>query len=577
MRFLHAFVLKHRGLVIGLTLLLTAVCGFLWMQVGINFSMADYLPADAPSTRALAKIEEVSGAGLPNAEVYVEGVTIAQALEMKERLRGAAGVESVLWLDDACDPALPVEGQDDAAMFYRDGNARFLVAVSGDAVRGVAALREAAGENAVVIGELVRESTIRTDTMGEVGMIMVYLVPLILAVLLLTTTSWLQPILFLFSIGVAIVINAGTNIIFGEISFITQATSAILQLAVSIDYAVFLLNRFNKRREGSATQRMLMAMKESSVTIAASAMTTVFGFLSLTLMRFKIGPDLGFALAKGVLISYLSVTLFLPPLTILLEKPLLRFSHRRFLPSFKRFGRFSARVCAPVAVVVALILVPAYLAQRGNDFVYGSAGLYAADSRVMRDEARVHAAFEELQEFVILTPEGDFAAEAAFADALAREESIAQVVSYANRVGPVPPEMLTAAQLSAFRVNGYSRILAYAQTPDESAEAFRVVERVRALAEAHFSESHVLSRSAVNDDLMETITGDNLRVLVAGIVAIGVVLLLAFKNAFLPLILILTIQGGIWINMALPNLMGGRINYLGYQIISAVQLGATID
>ncbi len=578
----YAFVLRHKAVVIALTLALTAVCGILWPRVGIDFSLSDYLPEDAPSTEAVAVLNEMAGAGLPNASVYAKDVTIAEALEIKARLAAAEGVREVLWLDDVLDPARPAETQGEAAeMFYKGGGARFYVTVSeDDVVDAIAALREAAGEGAIVTGEAVREARIQTDTMGEIGMIMVYLVPLVILILLFTTTSWFQPVLFILTIGVAIVINAGTNIFLGKISFVTQATSAILQLAVSIDYAVFLLNRFNERREEgeSAAARMLRAMKDSSVTIAASAMTTVFGFLSLLLMRFRIGPDLGIVLAKGVFISYLSVVLFLPPLAILFEKPLEKLSHRRLVPSFDRFGRFSARVCAPVAVIIALVLVPAYMAQRGNDFVYGSAGLYAADSEVMKDEAAVNAVFGERQEILILVPEGTPAAEAALTTALEETEGILSVVSYANAVGAVPDAMLTQEQRASFRAGGYGRIVAYAATKDESPEAFRTVEEVRARAEEYYPEgSHVLSRSAVNYDLMDTITGDNLKVLAAAVLAIALVLLLAFRNALTPLILILTIEGAIWINMSIPFLAGGSLNYIGYQIISSVQLGATVD
>lgn len=583
MGFLYPFVLKHRALVIWVTLILTVACGVLWTRVGIDFSLADYLPDDAASTQAMEKLSEIAGAGLPNASVYVENVTVAEALEIKARLRAAEGIEDVLWLDDAVDLKRPVETDDTATveMFYKDGGARFYVTVDeDDVVNAVASLKEAAGEGAVVVGEAVREATIQTQTMGEIGMILVYAVPLVLLILLLTTTSWFQPVLFILTIGVAIVINAGTNIFLGKISFVTQATSALLQLAVSIDYAVFLLNRFNERHvEGESTiRRMLHAMKESSVTIAASAMTTVFGFLSLLFMRFKIGPDLGIVLAKGVLISYLSVILFLPPLAILFEKPLARLSHRRLVPSFERFGRFAARACVLIAVVIALILVPAYLAQRGNDFVYGSSGLYADDSEVMENEALVTSVFGQRQEIVLLVPEGTPASEAALTGALEETDGILEVVSYANQVGAVPDAMLSDAQLASFRAGGYSRIVAYAATDDESAEAFRVVEDVRALADEYYpAENYVLSRSTVNYDLMETITGDNLKVLAAAVIAIALVLLLAFRNAFTPLILILTIEGAIWINMAIPHLLGGSLDYIGYQIISSVQLGATID
>ncbi len=280
---------------------------------------------------------------------------------------------------------------------------------TGEGVKtAVSQIRRIVGDRGVLSGQAVNLAAAQDTVAGEIPKIMMFVVPLVLIILVFSTSSWFEPVLFLITIGIAILVNEGTNIILGQISFVTRATSAVLQLAVSMDYAVFLLHAFARFRNGGLDLREAMskAMAQSFSAIAASAATTVLGFLVLALMRFKIGPDMGFVLAKGVLISFISVVVFLPVLAMSTARLMDRTRHRPLLPSFERFGRFVVRVCVPLGVVVALLLVPAFLAQKSNRFIYGSSGMQSENSQIKKDAQEIDAAFGESVQMVLLVPEG---------------------------------------------------------------------------------------------------------------------------------------------------------------------------
>lgn len=580
---LCAWILDHRKAVVCLAVA-AALLGVLGMaQVRVNYNLADYLPSDAPSARALAALEEAGLGGVPNLQVMARGVTLPQALEIKQALKALPGVTQALWLDDVADVETPLEilGAETVSPWYRDQTALFLVTGEKSQGKALIAALEAQYPDAVLAGDLINQTTLQTVSMGEVGQIMLYVAPLVLIILLLCTGSWLEPLLFAAVIGLAILMNEGTNCFLGEVSYITQASSAILQLAVSMDYAVFLLHRFQDERQKGLAPReaMLSAMRASGPAVAASALTTVFGFLALTLMRFGMGADMGLVLAKGILLSYLSVMLVLPALALLLSRPLEKTRHKMLLPRFDRLGGVIVRYGAPLAAVVLIALAPSFLAQRQNDFVYGSSGMYTEDSPVMQSAEEIHQVFGRQQQLLLLVPQGEPAKEAALSQALAQVPRIAAVASYATAAGVEIPDMLVPeGQLSQLRGGGYSRVILYADTGDEGAEAFQVVESVRALAAEYYGDAALLiGECVVNYDLKQTITADNLRVILGGVGAIFLVLVFTFRGLTLPLLLMLVIEGAVWLNLGLPYFTGSSLNYIGYQIVSSVQLGATVD
>lgn len=570
---------RHRKLIMILALLLCAASLFAMLQVEVSYDMSEYLPPDAPTRKAL----DLLASPMPNLQLYLPGVSPEDSLHEKEALEGIRGVLDVIWLDDSIDlRGIPFEVIDPetAAPFYSDGPL-FQLTLDEKTLSGTVKLIREHYPDALLKGTAADSAEQINGTMPQVASIMLYVLPLCLLILILATRHWVEPILFLITIGAAILLNEGSNIIFGRISYITRACAALLQLAVSIDYAVFLLHRFNELRDEGMppAEAMKLAMRKASSAIAASALTTVFGFLALILMDFSLGKDMGLVLAKGVLLSYLSVMVLLPAVAVAGVKWIDRTLHRSFMPSFKRSSRLVLRFAAPLAVVVILVLPLAFIAQRQNVFLYGSGGMHSPDSPVRLEQNRIEARFGSGRMMLLMVPSGDRAREAALGKALKEVPEVRSVMSYADTVSPyIPPEVLDETASGAFYQPGYARFILNVNTPDEGKEAFRIADRLKETAEALYpGKTHLLGESTVNQDLMKTITGDSLKVLLAGLLSIGLVLLVTFRSFSIPLILLLVIQGSIWLNMGLPYFQGSHLNYIGYLIVSSVQLGATVD
>lgn len=313
------FILKHRKWIISVFVIAAIICAGLSTMVGVNYSFADYLPDDAASTKALDTMEKEYDQSIPNMRVLIHDVSIPEALSYKEKIEQAEGVEEVTWLDDSINIYEPLEDADPDTIdaWYKNSDALYSVTVSSDKTekkKAVTEIREIIGDDNAMSGTAVTDVLSPVHTSKDIQKIMLIALPIIFLILLLTTTSWFEPVLFMITIGIAIMLNRGTNLIFGEISFVTNAAGSVLQLAVSMDYSIFLLHRFAEiRKEGKDVQEaMIEAVKQSTGSVFSSGLTTVTGFAALILMRFKIGPDMGWVMAKAIVFSLICVLCLLP-------------------------------------------------------------------------------------------------------------------------------------------------------------------------------------------------------------------------------------------------------------------------
>ena len=333
MRKFYEWIVEHTKTVLTAFLVLTVLSIFMKDLVAVDYDINDYLPEDAPSTVALDVMEEEFEGGIPNARVMINDLTIPQALEYKEKLKQVDGVSEVTWLDDAADIHVPLNtiDRDTLETYYKDNAALFTVTIDENKrIQAVEDIRALIGEDNAMTGSAVSTAVATTSTVKEVMMISAFAVLFVLIVLLITTPSWIEPLIVLGGLGVAIAINSGTNLIFGRISFVTNAAGNILQLAVSLDYSVFLIHRFEECRleNPDAKSAMVDALMKSTTSILSSGLTTVIGFLALVLMQFRIGPDLGLALAKGVALSLITVFVFMPDLILVTYRLLDKTRHR---------------------------------------------------------------------------------------------------------------------------------------------------------------------------------------------------------------------------------------------------------
>lgn len=430
-------------------------------------------------------------------------------------------------------------------------------------------------------GSAVSTAVATTSTVSEISLITVIAVIFVVIVLLITTNSWIEPIVIMIGLGVSLMINAGSNIIFGEISFVTNAAGMVLQLAVSLDYSVFLLHRFDESRKEFTDQKEAMAdaLTKSTSSILSSGLTTVIGFLALGLMRFKIGPDLGFALAKGVAISLICVFIFMPCLIMLTYKLLDKTRHHPLMPKFDKFGKFVRKIMIPMAVVFAIVIAPAYLASNSNDFYYGASKIFGEEIRLGADTAKIEEVFGKQDTYVVLVPNGSRQTEMQLSEELRSLPQVKDIISYVDTVGAeIPEQYLDSDTYSMLCSENYSRMVVSVDTDYEGSKTFDLVRSIREICSKYYPESYYLAGEGVSTyDLMDTVTKDMLTVNIIAIAAIFIVLLLTMKSASLPFILVLAIETAIWLNLALPYFKGSYVFCIAYLIISSVQLGATVD
>ena len=584
MRGFYKAIIEHRKSVLTVFLLLFIASVFLQRLVSVNYDIIDYLPESTHSTISLDVMTDEFTGGIPNARVMVRGVTIPEALIVKEQLRGIEGVTAVTWLDDAVDIRTPLSvlDKDTVGLYYKNETALFTVTIDEDKyLSATSEIRSIIGDDNAMTGTAVSIAATTENTITEVSKIAVFAVLFVLGVLILTTESWVDPVLILGGLGVAIVINGGTNIIFGEISFVTNAAGSILQLAVSLDYSVFLIHRFDECRadNDNVNEAMTEALCKSTSSILSSGLTTVIGFLALVLMQFRLGPDLGLALAKGVAISLITVFIFMPTLILATSRLADKTRHKPFLPSFNGFGKLVSRVTAPMVLVFAIVLIPAYLASNANSFLYGASHIFGQNTQVGADTAEIEAVFGKSDTFVLLVPNGDTATERQLSDEIKKLSHISGIISYVDTVGAeIPTEYLDSETLSLLISKHYSRMVITTDIAAESEDTFALVEEIRATAGKYYPDSYYFAGQGVSTyDLKETVTSDLVKVNLLAIAAVFIILLLTMKSVVLPVILVLSIETAIWLNLSVPYFSGDSIFYIAYLIISSIQLGSTVD
>ena len=582
-------VLKHRKTVIGVFVALTIVCGLCIPQVKIDADMSDYLPTSAQSKQDLDFMKETYGNDITNARVYITGISQVDAAQFAEDLADTDGVTSVTWLGDEVDMSEPLAVQDaDTISEWYDGKGYLFQAVltqdiTQDDIDAIRAKAEAidGAQTVAIDGSAVSNASSMASLNTDMTKIMAIAVAVVFLIVALNTTSYLHPVVMLLTIGVAIVLNMGTNIFRGTISNITQLVSSVLQLAVSMDYSIVLLTNFGRERAKTDDdfEAMVQAMTKSFSVVLSSAAVTFFGFLSLAAMQFLIGADMGIALAKGIVCSFFSIMLLMPCILFDMRHLVEKTTHKPFFKSFKRMASFCHKAALPALIIAVVCAVPALRASNSVSFSYGAGSSVSAEAQVSKDQKIINEAFGESQTWAIMVPEGDWAEEQQLIDDLEALPTTKSVLSYLTVAGQaMPSELASESQTKQVLQKGWSRIVLTSNIPDESASAFDLVDQVRDICQSHYGDKYKLVGNAVSYADIKAVTGsDNLTVKLASILAIGAVLLVMFKSVSLPVLMIMAIEVSIWMNEGVPYFTGETINFVCFLVIDAVQLGAAVD
>ena len=583
MKKFYSGVIKCRYGIMVLFVIAALLGGYCRNLVKVDYDMNDYLPETSPSTVALDVMNEEFDGAIPNARVMIKVEDKKEALDYKEKLEDIDGVTSVMWMDDAVPMDLPFSmyPTDTLETYYKDGYALYQVTIEEEKRSEVVPeIYDLIGEDNAMMGSAVSTALATTSTVSEIQKISVIAVLFLIVILTLTTTSWVEPFVVLIGLGVAILINAGSNLIFGEISFVTNAAGNILQLAVSLDYSVFLIHRFDEcRKDADPKEAMKNALALSTSSILSSGLTTVIGFLALVMMRFGIGPDLGLALAKGIAISLLTVFFFMPGLILVSFKWMDKTRHKSFMLSFRNLGKVIRKAMYPVGIIFVCLIIPSYIGSNSNAYYYGSSHIFGSGTHLGKDTAKIEEVFGKSDNYVLMVPKDDIVTEQKLIDELNDLPELNSMTALREMVGPaVPASSIPDPLLKKLQSDKYDRIVLNVAVDYEGKQTFSLVEKIRDIAQEYYPDEYYLAGEGVSTyDLMDTITADMVKVNLLAIGAVFVVLLLAMKSVLLPVILVLTIETAIWINLSIPYITGQSIFYIAYLIISSIQLGATVD
>ena len=557
--------------------------------VNVNYDLTEYLPDTVQSRQGLNIMEETFG--YPGtARVMIKDVTLYEAKAYKDRLEKVDGVDQILWLDTAAN-VFSGEGFIDYTSideYYKDNCAVMDITFDeGDTSRrtsrAVDEMREITGDKGYYVGMAVQDKSVAENVQEEMQMILVIGVAMIFLVLCVTTNSWIEPFLYLTVMGVAVVINKGTNIFLGEISFLTNSVSAVLQLAVSMDYSIFLIHAFTRYKKAGMgqTEALRAAIDEALNSIFASSLTTIVGFLVLVFMKFSIGFDMGIVLAKGIVCSLLTVVLFMPAMILRLAKWMDRTAHRPFLPEFDRLSRGIFKMRYVVLAVVAVLTVPAYTAQGMNSYMYGNDSVGAGEgTEVYADEQEIDQIFGRSNMMMALVPSGDNVKEREFADEISDLPYTKSVLSLSQTLPQGVPESFLPESVTGLLhdESGWSRILIYVRSKGESEKAFQYSDEIQSIMKKYYpEESYLVGATPSTQDIKTTITADYSRVNPLSLIGVFVVVMFSFRSVLIPIITMIPIEVAIFINMAVPYIAGETMIFIGYIIVSSIQLGATVD
>lgn len=574
------FVNKYKKWIIAVFVAVSMVGVVLFLCTPVNYNMMDYLPEQANSTQALNIMQKEFEQPLPNLNVMIEDVSLTEAMKYKEKIAAADDVKEVLWLDDTIDLDIPLEVQDTDTVetYYKDGDALYMVSVKdGKEREGIAAIKKAVGKNCKISGSAADQATSQNLAVNEAMKAIMLILPVTILILILVTESWIEPFFYLLNIGTPVLISLGTNIFMGEISFVTLAAAPVLQIAVSLDYAVFLSHSFSdyKRNGLKPADAMKHAMSSSISSIGASMLTTLFGFVALLFMQFKIGADMGISLVKGILISFLCVMVFFPALLLLGNDLIEKTKHRPLIPDFKNIGKGIEKIRIPVTILLLVIIIPAFLAQSHNKYFYGSSEKTETGSEAWDIEQE----FGTANTSVLMVPKGESNKETMLCDSLKNVDHVTAVTSYATMVSnKIPESYLDSSVVTQFYSDHYARIIISADCAFEGTESFKMVEDIKKTAQKYYPDSYYLCGQSANMyDIKAFSEEDNKVVSLITVISIYLILFIMTKNWLTPVLLILTIECSIWMNMCIPYFMGNSLSYLGYLIVSTVQMGATID
>ena len=581
------WISKHNKLVLLITVILLVPSIFGFINTRINYDILSYLPQELESVKGQNILDDVysdAATGL----LIIDGMKSKDILDIKEKIKKVNGVDDAIWIDDALDISIPKEILPDAIknQLFSDDSTMVIIKYEGSTADE--STLKAIGDIKTIMNKqcfLSGMSAIMEDTKNladkEAPFYVVLAVVISLIILILTMESTAVPVIFLISIGIGILFNMGTNIFLGEISYITKALAAVLQLGVTMDYSIFLMHRYDEEllKHEEKEDAMAQAISSTMLSISGSSLTTIAGFLALCAMDLTLGTDIGIVMAKGVIIGVITAVTVLPALILTFDKLIHRFKHKTIIPNFNKLSKIVTTHYKIIIAIFFILLIPA---------IYGSNHTkvyYNLDKTLPKDMPSIVATNKLKDKFNMMTThfilvKDDIKPYKAkeMEERIEKIEGITNVIGYDKILGPaIPEEFIPENIRNIFKSGGYNLILANSQYKAATDEENNQIDNINKIIKEYDQDGLVAGEGALTKDLITTSDRDFKMVSLYSIIAIFLIILVVFKSISIPVLLVLAIEFAIFINMGIPYFTGTTIPFIASIVIGTIQLGATVD
>ena len=582
-------VVKARVPIVIVSLLLAALSVFGMLGTRINYDMLTYLPKDMETSVGQQVLLDDFGKGAFSF-VLVEDMPDKDVSALKEKLAQVDHVESVIWYDSFADISVPKELlPDELYNAFNSGDTTMLAVFfdtstsADETMEAISDIRSIAGKQCFISGMSALVTDLKELCEKEEPIYVAIAVVLACAAMMLLLDGWLVPFVFLACIGISILINLGTNYFMGEISYITKALSAVLQLAVTMDYSIFLWHSYNEQRETHDDPReaMAVAIHETLTSVVGSSVTTVAGFIALCFMSFTLGSDLGIVMAKGVVFGVIGCVTTLPALILLLNKPLQRTRHKSLIPRMDRLSGFICKRFWVFLVIFALLIAPAYYGySKTNDEVYYDMGqCLPEDLPFVKANEKLSEDFNVSSTLMLLVDADTPAKQVKeMAGEMEKVDGVAYVLGLDSLLGDrIPEEMIPDSVKNTLQSDNWKLLLVNSEYHAASDAVNRQIDTLNGILKRYDPDGMLIGEAPCMKDMIETTDHDFDVVNAISIVAIFLIILLVEKSLTLPFILIAVIELAIFINLGLPHYFGQSLPFIAPICISTIQLGATVD
>lgn len=582
------WIAKHRVLmlVIGFLLVIPSVIGI--ANTRVNYDLLSYLPEHLETVKGQDIMVDEYGMGAFSM-VVVENMKMKDIQALEDKFSEVPHVKDVLWYDDVADISLPVEmiPKDLREAFFK-GNATMMLVLfddttsSDNSMEAVEEMRKIADEQCFISGMTGVVADIKNLALKELPVYVVIAALLSLLVLELTSGSFVVPVLFLISIGLAILYNLGSNIFLGETSYITKALTAVLQLGVTMDYSIFLLNSYeeNKRRfPGEKERAMGHAIANTFKSVAGSSVTTIAGFIALCVMTFALGRDLGIVMAKGVLIGVICCVTILPSLVLVFDKAIEKTQHRHLLNNMDRPSTFITKHYKAWILIFLVLLFPAIYGNNHTEIYYNIAESLpdTLDSNVANATLKEDFDMSNIH-MVLMDKNMDSLDKQKMFDQIDQVEGVKWTISKNSLIGPsVPDSMIPSDIKSMLQSDDYEIAFICSEYESATDQVNEQIAQIDQIVKLYDTTGMVIGEAPLMKDLQDVTDTDLIRVNALSIIAIFIIIMIVFKSISLPIILVAVIEFAIMVNMAIPYYQGTSLPFVASIVIGSIQLGATVD